>query len=210
VKTQGACSGTSAWELKAESDDDGVKIKFEVDSRTANQVWDYVVSGPAGTITSGTATTDAQGEFEVEAVTAGSVTDKFTGVATTADETCDSAVGIGADDDADDDSADDRDDDGEDIDEGKCTDDSSIALKVQTSGRTRVATLSVRGAKAGQKWRYKINRGSKVVHKGVKKTKGAKAAFKVKAKTKGSGTLTADAYRTDGAEDCTTDDQYDD
>lgn len=35
AKTKGMCSVSSHWELKAETDDDGVKVEFEVDSRTA-------------------------------------------------------------------------------------------------------------------------------------------------------------------------------
>lgn len=208
VKTQGACSGTSGWELKAERDDTGVKIEFAVDSRVPGQVWDYVISGPTGGIASGTATTDDEGEFEVQALTAGSVSDAFSALATTAGETCDSTVGAGSED-GDDDSADDRDDDSsEDVDEGQCSADSSIELTVKNAGQSRVATLSVKSSKAGQKWRYKIKRGKKLVHKGVKKT-GKKASFKVKTRTAGTGTLTADAVRTDGTEDCTTDDQND-
>ncbi len=136
----------------------------------------------------------------------------FTGLATTADQTCDSTVGIGVDDDSDDrdDDSDDRDDDGEDIDEGKCTADSSIALAVKQSGKKRMATLSVTGSKKGQKWRYSIKRGNKIVRKGATRTKGRKATFRVKAKTKRGGLLTADAERSNGSEDCTTDDQYDD
>lgn len=212
VKTEGTCSVSSKWELKAELDDQGVKVQFAVDSRVAAQTWDYVLSGPGGTITSGTATTDEEGEFEVEAVTAGAVSDAFSATATTANETCDSTVGIGTEDpseDGDDDGADARDDDSEDVDEGMCTQDSSIELKVQNAGQSRVATLSVAGSKAGQKWHYKIKRGNRLVYKGTKRTKGKKAAFKVKARTKGAGTLTADAQRSNGTEDCTTDDQYD-
>ena len=205
AKTKGMCSVSSHWELKAETDDDGVKVEFEVDSRTAGQSWDYVISGPAGELAAGTATTDDEGEFEVEVITSGSITDAFTAVATTTDETCDSTVGIGADDDGgDDDSADD------DSDEGQCTAASTIVLKVDKSGQTRKATLAVKGAKKGQKWQYKIKRGNKIVRKGAAKTKGKKATFKVRATTKGKGVLTADAERSDHSEECTTDDQYDD
>jgi hypothetical protein len=207
AKTQGMCSGTARWELKAEQDDGGVKVEFSVDSHVPGQTWDYSLSGPGGVLASGSATTDREGEFEVKTLTAGSVTDVFTGLATTADQNCDSTVGITADDD---DEADDRDDDSEDIDEGKCTADSSIALAVKQSGKKRVAKLSVTGTKKGQKWRYSIKRGNKVVRKGSAKTKGRKATFSVKAKTKRRGLLTADATRSNGSEDCTTDDQYDD
>lgn len=205
AKAQGVCSGTARWELKAEPEDQAVKVEFSVDSGVAGQQWDYTVSGPGGEILSGLATTDDEGEFEVKATTAGSVRDAFTAIASTSDQTCDSTVGIVADDDAEE-----RDDDGEDIDEGMCTDDSSIELAVTQSGQNRVATLSVKGAHKGQKWHYKIKRGNQTVKKGAAKTRGKKAQLRVKAKTKGKGALTADAQRKGGSEECTTDDQYDD
>jgi hypothetical protein len=208
AKTKGMCSVSSHWELKAETDDDGVKVEFEVDSRTAGQSWDYVISGPAGELAAGTATTDDEGEFEVEVITSGSITDAFTAVATTTDETCDSTVGIGQD--SDDDEYDDEDSADDDSDEGKCTATSTIVLTVDKSGQTRKATLAVKSAKKGQKWQYKIKGGNKVVRKGSAKTKGKKAVFQVHARTKGKGALTADAQRSDHSEECTTDDQYDD
>ena len=197
AKTKGMCSVSSHWELKAETDDDGEKVEFEVDSRTAGQSWDYVISGPAGELAAGTATTDDEGEFEVEVITSrgsydgslwkditsGSITDAFTAVATTTDETCDSTVGIGQD--SDDDEYDDEDSADDDSDEGKCTATSTIVLTVDKSGH-------------------------KVVRKGSAKTKGKKAVFQVHARTKGKGALTADAQRSDHSEECTTDDQYDD
>ncbi len=205
AKTKGMCSVSSHWELKAEADDDGVKVEFEVHSATPGQSWDYVIAGPGGQLAAGTAITDSEGEFDVEVVTTGSVSDAFTATATSSDETCDSTVGIGADDDdGDDDSADD------DSDEGQCTAASTIVLKVDKSGQTRKATLAVKGAKKGQKWQYKIKRGNKIVRKGAAKTKGKKATFKVRATTQGKGVLTADAERSDHSEECTTDDQYDD
>lgn len=208
-KTKGMCSVSSHWELKAESDDSGVKVEFEVDSRVAGQSWEYVISGPAGELAAGTAITDYEGEFDVEVVTTGSVSDAFTAIATTADETCDSTVGIGQDSDDDEDYSDDDSAD-DDSDEGKCTATSTIVLKVDKSGQTRRATLAVQGAKKGQKWQYKIKRGNKIVRKGSAKTKGKKAVFRVHAKTKGKGALTADAQRSNHSEECTTDDQYDD
>jgi hypothetical protein len=201
AKTQGMCSGTARWELKAEQDDNGVKVEFAVDSHVPGETWDYSLSGPGGVLASGSATTDREGEFEVKALTSGSVTDVFSGLATTADQTCDSTDGV---------MADDRDDDSEDIDEGKCTADSSIELAVKQSGKKRVAKLSVTGGKKGQKWRYSIKRGNKVIRKGAARTKGRQATFRVKAKTKRRGLLTADATRSNGSEDCTTDDRYDD
>ena len=205
AKTQGVCSGTARWELKAEPEDQAVKVEFSVDSGVAGQQWDYTVSGPGGEIVSGSATTDYEGEFEVKAMAASSVMGPFTAIATTSDQTCDSTKGIVAEDDAGE-----RDDDGEDIDEGMCTDDSSIELAVTRSGQNRVATLSVKGARQGQKWHYKIKRGNQTVKKGAAKTRGKRALFSVKAKTKGKGALTADAQRRGGSEECTTDDQYDD
>ena len=210
AKTKGTCSISSHWELKAESDDDGVKVEFEVDSATAGQSWDYVISGPGGELAAGTAITDSEGEFDVEVITTGSISDAFTASATSADEICDSTVGIGADDDEDY-SDDDGDDSAEDdSDEGQCTAASTIVLKVDKSGQTRKATLAVKSAKKGQKWQYKIKRGNKIVRKGAAKTKGKKATFKVRATTKGKCVLTADAERSDHSEECTTDDQYDD
>ncbi len=41
AKTQGVCSGTARWELKAEQDDGGVKVEFSVDSHVPGQTWDY-------------------------------------------------------------------------------------------------------------------------------------------------------------------------
>ena len=169
AKTKGMCSVSSHWELKAEADDDGVKVEFEVDSHSPGQNWDYTITGPSGELASGSATTDSDGEFEVEVVTSGSVSDAFTALATTTDETCDSTVGIGetgddgddhGDDDGDDESADD------DSDEGKCTATSSIVLTVDKRGQTRRATLAVKGTKKGQKWQYKIKRGNRTVRKG--------------------------------------------
>lgn len=213
VKTKGVCSVSSEWELKSETDDDGVKVEFEVDSGVAGQSWDYVISGPSGQLAAGTATTDPSGEFDVEIVTAGAVSDGFTATATSGAETCDSTVGVGQE--RDDDSEDDGDDDStgsddEDVDEGQCTAASSIVLSVDKSGKTRSATLSVKGSKKGQKWHYKIKRGNKIVRKGAAKTKGKNAAFQVKAHAAGKGALTADAERSDHSEECTTDDQYDD
>ncbi len=198
VKVQGRCSGTSKWELKVESEDSGVKVEFQVDSHVPGQAWDYTISGPAGQIASGSATTDEEGEFEVKVLTAGSVTDAFSAVATNAGETCDSAVGVVADDDS------------EDVDEGMCTDDSSIVLTVKKTGQKRIATLSVDARAKGEKWRYSIKRGAKVVQKGSARTRGKHARFSVKAKTRAKGVLTADATRSDGSEECTTDDSYDD
>lgn len=217
AKTKGVCSVSSHWELKAEADDDGVKVEFEVDSHTPGQNWDYTITGPSGELASGSATTDDEGEFDIQVVTSGSVTDPFTALATTTDETCDSTVGIGeTGDDGDDHGDDDGDDDGDDesadddSDEGKCTATSTIVLTVDKRGQTRRATLAVKGAKKGQKWQYKIKRGNKTVRKGSARTKGKQAAFTVHAKTTRKGVLTADAERSNHSEECTTDDQYDD
>ena len=88
---------------------------------------------------SGSATTDRDGEFEGKAFTGGSVTDAFTAMATTIDQTCDSTVGVIADDEEDADHHDDDSDD--DSDEGMCTADSSIKLVVaRPRGTARMGT----------------------------------------------------------------------
>lgn len=222
AESKGKCTGTSEWKLKAETKRSGVKVEFEVDSRVVGQSWDYVLTGPSGELAAGTALTDDEGEFEVKVLTSGAVTDAFSAIATSADESCDSAVGVVVEDDDDDDAYDDDDsedgvdDDSDDYaddddaresdDEGTCTAGSAIVLSTKKAGNKRIATLAVKSAKKGQKWRYQIKRGNKVVEQGAAKSKGKKAAFKVKVKTKGKGVLTADAYRVDGSEDCTTDD----
>ena len=154
VMTRGICSATSEWKLKVEPADSGVKVEFEVESGVADQSWNYTLSGPSGEIASGSATTDARGEFEVEATTAGTITDAFTGTATNGTETCDSAVGVlpapAPGDHHSDDPADHVDRPGEQHHEGSCTDDSAIDLAVKQAGKQRVATLSVSSGQKGQ------------------------------------------------------------
>ncbi len=186
--------------------DGGVEVEFEVDSNVVGQQWDYVLSGPGGELSSGTRTTTApSGSFSVEVKTAGSVSTAFRGIATHAGQTCDSTVGVGSGDDSGDDSADDSSDDKRVIIPGTCSAGSEIKLKVKRSARFRIAELEVDSDRRGQKWRYKIERGSKTVDKGVARTKGRSGSFTVKARTKGKGRISAVAKRVSGAEDCSLD-----
>lgn len=218
VRTNGQCSGTAMWKLKAKEDDGGVEVEFEVDSNVVGQAWDYSLSGPGGLIASGTRTTTApSGSFSVEVQTSGAVTDEFTALATFAGQICDTTVSNPSpgpspspsddnpsDDDANDDSKGGKGsgDDStrtEDRQEGSCTDDSAVAT-LRIKGRK--AMLTVDTDSRGDAWRYEIRRDGKVVKKGVARTKGSKAKFTVKAKVKSSGTYTASATKVGSDDSC--------
>jgi hypothetical protein len=93
VSSQGKCSGTARWELKARERDGGVEVEFEVDSNVAGQAWDYTVSGPAGVLAEGSKTTTApSGSFSVEVKTRGSANDTFLGVAAFDGQECNTSV----------------------------------------------------------------------------------------------------------------------
>ncbi len=100
VSSEGQCSSSARWELKVKERDGGVEVEFEVDSNVVGQDWDYTLTGPNGVLSAGTRTTTApSGSFSVEVKTSGSATDAFKGVATNADQTCDSTVNVGVGDD---------------------------------------------------------------------------------------------------------------
>lgn len=215
AETKGSCSAGAYWELKAESHDGGTEVEFEVKSGVAGQSWDYLLSGPDGVLAEGTRSTNSRGKFEVKVLTDGSVSDTYTATATSDSQVCDSTVGLFADDDADDDGdhSDDADDDSDDdsgtdddMYEGSCSAGSAVAMTVKKAGKNRVAKLSLDGTRKGEKWRYTIKRGNKVVERGVTRTKGKKASFKITKKTRGKGRLSATAERVGGGEDCSVDD----
>lgn len=213
VETKGTCSAGAFWELKSEEHDGGVEVKFEVTSGGAGQAWSYSLSGPSGVLRAGTRTADSDGEFTVKMLTDGTASDPFTATATSDGQVCDSTVGVLADDsdvDGDDDAADDEsgDDQSGDDDayEGSCSAGSTLDMTVVTAGKSRIAKLSLKGTRAGQKWRYSIHRGKKAVDRGVARTKGKNARLKVTKKTRGKGALSASAVRVGGTEDCSVDD----
>ena len=216
VSSEGQCSSSARWELKVKERDGGVEVEFEVDSNVVGQDWDYTLTGPNGVLSTGTRTTTGpSGSFSVEVKTSGSATDSFKGVATNADQTCDSTVNVGVgDDDSDDDSPGDDDNSGDDKGgkrdretfDGTCSADSDIKLKVKRSAVFRIAELEVDSNVKGQKWRYEMMRGDKKIASGTAKTKGRSGSFSVKAKAKGKGKLTATAERVSGDESCSTDD----
>lgn len=122
VASEGMCSGSARWELKAKERDGGVEVEFEVDSNVVGQEWAYTLSGPGGVLSSGTRTTTGpSGSFSVEVKTGGSANDTFVGQATSGGQECTTGVNVGATDDSSDDSGDDSSDDstsGKDPEEG--------------------------------------------------------------------------------------------
>ena len=214
VSSEGQCSGTARWELKAKERDGGVEVEFEVDSNVVGQAWDYTLSGPSGVLAEGSKTTTApSGSFSVEVKTSGSATDTYLGVATFDGQECNTSVnaGVGDDDSSDDGPGDDdhgtgHDDSADDVFEGTCSADSAITLKVKQKSKMRVAELELDSSRKGQKWRFTIERSGKTIKQGTARTKGRSGSFSVKAKTKSKGKLTASAERVSGGEDCSIDD----
>ena len=207
VSSQGQCSGSARWELKAKERDGGVEVEFEVDSNVVGQQWDYTLSGPDGVLSSGTRTTTApSGSFSVEVKTSGSANDTFVGQATSGGQECTTGVNTGVGDDSRDDSYDDS-AKGKDKKKirttGTCSAGSDITLKVRQKATKREAELEVDSNRKGQRWSYTISRNGNVIKSGVKKTTGRSGSFSVEAKTKSTGALTATAQRVDGSEDCT-------
>mgnify|MGYP000978219540 FL=1 len=108
VSSEGQCSGSARWELKAKERDGGVEVEFEVDSNVVGQEWAYTLSGPGGVLSTGTRTTTGpSGSFSVEVKTSGSANDTFVGQATFGDQECTTGVNVGVGDDSSDDSSDD-------------------------------------------------------------------------------------------------------
>lgn len=207
TETKGSCSAGAFWEMQVEPEDGALKVQFEVKSATPGQAWDYSISGPSGVLASGSDTADSRGKVEVETQVDGALGDTLTAVATSAaGQVCDSTVGILADDDSDDQGEDSDDQGDDDAYEGTCTDDSTIAMTVKKAGKTRIAKVSLTSARKGEKWRYTIHRGSKVIYKGSAKTRGKKASFKITKKARGKGLLTASAVRAADNEQCEVDD----
>lgn len=215
-ETKGACSAGAFWELKAEAEDSGTLVEFQVKS-AAGESWDYSVSDSAGVIAQGTKTTGSRDKFTVKAYSDDAADAVYTATATsTGGQVCDTTVGalVDGNDDANDDStdsasdqADSQDDSGDDdVYDGSCSADSALAMTVTKAGKNRVAKLSLKGSRAGEKWRYTIHRGNKVVQRGVARTKGKNARLKVTKKTRGKGMLRAEAVRVGGHEDCSVDD----
>lgn len=219
VSSEGQCSGTARWELKAKERDGGVEVEFEVDSNVVGQEWAYTLSGPDGILSSGTRTTTGpSGSFSVEVKTGGSANDTFVGQATFGDQECTTGVNAGVgDDDSDDDSSDDKgkDDKGKDdkVDDkgkdkkkvltpGTCSAGSEITLKVRQKSKKREAELEVDSNVKRQRWNYTISRDGNVIKSGVKKTKGRSGSFSVEVKTRAAGAFTATAERVDGSENC--------
>ena len=211
VASEGMCSGSARWELKAKERDGGVEVEFEVDSNVVGQEWAYTLSGPGGVLSSGTRTTTGpSGSFSVEVKTGGSANDTFVGQATSGGQECTTGVNVGATDDSSDDSGDDSSDDstsGKDRKKvrttGTCSAGSEITLKVRQKAKKREAELEVDSNRSGQRWNYTISRSGKVIKSGVRKTTGRSGSFSVKAKTRSAGKITATAQRVSGSEDCT-------
>lgn len=204
VRSAGQCTGGARWELKVKEDDGGVEVEFEVDSDVVGQAWDYTLRGPGGVLSSGTRSTTApSGSFSVEVRAAGTVTDTFVGTATFRAQSCDTAGGSPVADDGTDDRGKGTDDNGtDDRIQGSCSDDSVARLTV----RGKQATLRLDGTRRGEKWRFEIRKGGKVVRQGTARTKGSKGLFKVKATSQGKGAFTARAERVGGDDRCEIDD----
>ncbi len=86
------------------------------------------------------------------------------------------------------------------IHEGHCTGASSLVLATSARGRT---TLTVDSRSRGQKWRYSVKRGQKVLKQGAGRTRGRSGALVVNVGSAGANAR-ATAVRADGSESCAT------
>lgn len=227
VSRNGQCSGAATWQLTAKERDGGVELEFEVDSNSVGQTWQYTVSGPSGVIRSGQAVTSApSGSFSVEVAAAGSATDAFAARASHAGQTCDTgSAGPGPSDTtaptpepeptntaptpgAQPTGPADGGDDGPRTARkrirrtGVCSASSEIELKVKRRARLRIVELEVDSDRAGQRWSYRIKRGSTTVSEGTARTTGRSGSFTVKARVRGGGRITARTKNRSGGETC--------
>jgi hypothetical protein len=67
VRTQGACSASGTWKLKAKPDDGRLEVEGEVDVNRNGQTWNWKILRNGNVVANGSATTHApSGSFSVE------------------------------------------------------------------------------------------------------------------------------------------------
>ena len=67
VRTNGSCSGSTDWKMKAKSDDGRIEVESEVDSNKVGQTWNWKLKDNGVQVSSGSSTTTGpSGSFEVE------------------------------------------------------------------------------------------------------------------------------------------------
>ncbi len=70
VITQGSCSGTSDWRLKAKSDNGRIDVEFEVDQNVVGKTWSNVIKDNGRIIFSGNRVTQPpSGSYSIELLT---------------------------------------------------------------------------------------------------------------------------------------------
>jgi DUF4097 and DUF4098 domain-containing protein YvlB len=70
VITQGSCSGTSDWKLKAKSDNGRIDVEFEVDQNVVGRTWSNVIKDNGRIIFSGNRVTQPpSGSYTIELLT---------------------------------------------------------------------------------------------------------------------------------------------
>lgn len=79
VRTNGGCSGSAHWKLKAKADDGRIEVEGEVDSNKTGQIWQWRFKHNGSVSATGKATTAGRsGSFSVERRMANLAgTDKF-------------------------------------------------------------------------------------------------------------------------------------
>ncbi|QIG42792.1 hypothetical protein G5V58_08390 [Nocardioides anomalus] len=90
VVETGSCSDGARWKLKVKSDDGGLEVEGEVDSKTAGQGWRWKLKDNGVVVAQGTATTGGRsGSFSVERQVADRAgTDRITFKASYRGQTC--------------------------------------------------------------------------------------------------------------------------
>ena len=67
VRTNGSCSGSTDWKMKAKSDDGRIEVESEVDSNKVGQNWNWKLKDDGALVSSGSSTTTGpSGSFEVQ------------------------------------------------------------------------------------------------------------------------------------------------
>jgi hypothetical protein len=67
VRTNGSCSGSTSWKMKAKADDGRIEVESEVDSNKVGQNWNWKLKDNGALVSSGSSkTTGPSGSFEVE------------------------------------------------------------------------------------------------------------------------------------------------
>lgn len=67
VRTEGSCSGSADWKLKAKTDDGRLEVELEVDSNVVGQSWSVTIKNQGATVFTGNRVTLApSGSFEVD------------------------------------------------------------------------------------------------------------------------------------------------